>query len=390
MDIKDGSAKSTFPPTAPPLPMSDKDKEAKPDADDELVEFGPGELEFMKGMSEWWRRAMNGGWVEKYIDVCMTDDVVVIDHIPSPRSVIVTGKTALCLYYNKILRMHFPLNPSVTWETHSFKKYANGKMTAQNDVRAEWPTGHTYVMKVIYEYQLEGHLVKALVMRPKDLPSDRVRTSRLINWNRGMQEFDPSLWKQYRQEAGISSGSPPCDHNHWDNLKVKRGWITLRCRICLKEWQQPADRQCASFNSPHGCNDDCSLLHVYKYRLPDPMEQVEKKETASGVSLTRPCLHNSWDNVRIKRGWIILRCRICQAQWRQRPSSESRCHDFNTDEGCPQGHKCKLLHVHLFKQTLAERQAVAAADQDQQQLDQNKDFSSTIKGRGMRQVGCSA
>ena len=31
-----------------------------------------------------------------------------------------------------------------------------------------------------------------------------------------------------------------------------------------------------------------------------------------GVSLTRPCAHNSWDNVRIKRGWAILRCRICQ------------------------------------------------------------------------------
>eukprot|EP01060_Flectonema_neradi_P000584 TRINITY_DN1035_c3_g1_i1.p2 TRINITY_DN1035_c3_g1~~TRINITY_DN1035_c3_g1_i1.p2 ORF type:complete len:159 (+),score=30.73 TRINITY_DN1035_c3_g1_i1:56-532(+) len=68
-----------------------------------------------------------------------------------------------------------------------------------------------------------------------------------------------------------------------------------------------------------------------------------------------PCHHNSWDNVRIKKGINALRCRICQVQWRLHHSQFTRCKKFNdhSNGGCTSD--CADLHIHQFKETLAER-----------------------------------
>jgi len=92
--------------------------------------------------------------------------------------------------------------------------------------------------------------------------------------------------------------------------------------------------------------------------LPVDMWRQWKRETGEGsVQLTRPCAHNSWDNVRLKRGWVILRCRECGSQWRQRPfnASGGRCRTFTGPGGCGLGTKCPLLHVHAVKRTVEER-----------------------------------
>eukprot|EP01062_Namystynia_karyoxenos_P046358 TRINITY_DN3469_c0_g2_i2.p1 TRINITY_DN3469_c0_g2~~TRINITY_DN3469_c0_g2_i2.p1 ORF type:complete len:985 (+),score=241.06 TRINITY_DN3469_c0_g2_i2:247-2955(+) len=64
------------------------------------------------------------------------------------------------------------------------------------------------------------------------------------------------------------------------------------------------------------------------------------------VPPVRPCDHNDWDSVRMKRGWAILRCRQCQRQWRICLSDwGKRCSAFITEAGCTDS-GCGLLHVH--------------------------------------------
>eukprot|EP01059_Diplonema_ambulator_P001901 TRINITY_DN11571_c4_g1_i1.p1 TRINITY_DN11571_c4_g1~~TRINITY_DN11571_c4_g1_i1.p1 ORF type:complete len:420 (+),score=62.89 TRINITY_DN11571_c4_g1_i1:109-1260(+) len=67
-----------------------------------------------------------------------------------------------------------------------------------------------------------------------------------------------------------------------------------------------------------------------------------------------PCGHNSWDNVRIKKGDITFRCRICQSQWRTEVANSTRCADFQAGH-CDKGSSCPSLHVHAHKQSLSQR-----------------------------------
>ena len=79
------------------------------------------------------------------------------------------------------------------------------------------------------------------------------------------------------------------------------------------------------------------------------------RKTPPPPAPTCPCDHNSWDNVRIKKGINALRCRVCQVQWRLHHSQFTRCKKFNdnTNGGC--SGECFDLHIHQFKETLAAR-----------------------------------
>eukprot|EP01060_Flectonema_neradi_P031122 TRINITY_DN4646_c0_g1_i1.p1 TRINITY_DN4646_c0_g1~~TRINITY_DN4646_c0_g1_i1.p1 ORF type:complete len:302 (+),score=39.25 TRINITY_DN4646_c0_g1_i1:78-908(+) len=77
-------------------------------------------------------------------------------------------------------------------------------------------------------------------------------------------------------------------------------------------------------------------------------------------TLAKPCNHNSWDSVRVKRKWSLLRCRICTSQWRLRASDVDRCMPFTKDV-CSDP-KCDKLHIFLRKQRKADREREAAAE----------------------------
>eukprot|EP01064_Diplonema_japonicum_P021273 TRINITY_DN3080_c0_g1_i3.p1 TRINITY_DN3080_c0_g1~~TRINITY_DN3080_c0_g1_i3.p1 ORF type:complete len:308 (+),score=51.56 TRINITY_DN3080_c0_g1_i3:52-975(+) len=77
----------------------------------------------------------------------------------------------------------------------------------------------------------------------------------------------------------------------------------------------------------------------------------------------RPCEHNCWDSVRVKRQWCLLRCRVCESQWRLPTGSFVKCQAFSTKPGCFAGTSCTFIHMNSRKQTLAERQlAIDFAD----------------------------
>eukprot|EP01064_Diplonema_japonicum_P011233 TRINITY_DN184_c1_g1_i10.p1 TRINITY_DN184_c1_g1~~TRINITY_DN184_c1_g1_i10.p1 ORF type:complete len:304 (+),score=60.11 TRINITY_DN184_c1_g1_i10:56-913(+) len=106
---------------------------------------------------------------------------------------------------------------------------------------------------------------------------------------------------------------------------------------------------------------DSSIHPVSRMELPCGGEDKEEKPTTptSPASLQlptydRPCLHNNWDPVRVKRGNSLLRCRVCGSQWKLPVQKVSRCRRYLSD-GCNKGSLCTALHVNGRKLTHAQR-----------------------------------
>ena len=73
-----------------------------------------------------------------------------------------------------------------------------------------------------------------------------------------------------------------CSHNHWDNIRVKKGIVTLACRFCKARWKlaHPIESKCPSFYAgfcPFGPH--CPLVHVHRFKSkiksPDPPNYFE-------------------------------------------------------------------------------------------------------------------
>eukprot|EP01064_Diplonema_japonicum_P028171 TRINITY_DN4263_c5_g1_i1.p1 TRINITY_DN4263_c5_g1~~TRINITY_DN4263_c5_g1_i1.p1 ORF type:complete len:280 (+),score=29.20 TRINITY_DN4263_c5_g1_i1:23-841(+) len=97
--------------------------------------------------------------------------------------------------------------------------------------------------------------------------------------------------------------------------------------------------------------------------VPTPNEIEESKQLMP--YLFDPCKHNTWDSIRVKRKWCLLRCRSCRKQWRLLAVDINRCVPFITS-GCDLGTKCDKLHIFLRKQRQSETVApiVRVASQD--------------------------
>eukprot|EP01063_Lacrimia_lanifica_P031981 TRINITY_DN538_c2_g1_i1.p1 TRINITY_DN538_c2_g1~~TRINITY_DN538_c2_g1_i1.p1 ORF type:complete len:306 (+),score=126.34 TRINITY_DN538_c2_g1_i1:64-981(+) len=78
------------------------------------------------------------------------------------------------------------------------------------------------------------------------------------------------------------------------------------------------------------------------------------------ITTKKPCAHNSWDNVRTKKGFVYFRCRVCEKQWKTILAKLNKCEAFAAG-GCPAGDACKRIHVHLKKKSLEERFVVHGA-----------------------------
>ena len=79
-----------------------------------------------------------------------------------------------------------------------------------------------------------------------------------------------------------------------------------------------------------------------------------KNRSGKPLNLKCPCPHNSWDNVRAKKGGATLRCRVCQVQWKTSLSDLTRCTAFMKGQ-CNLDKNCSNIHVHGKKQSLTER-----------------------------------
>ncbi|KAJ9473407.1 hypothetical protein DIPPA_28064 [Diplonema papillatum] len=66
-----------------------------------------------------------------------------------------------------------------------------------------------------------------------------------------------------------------------------------------------------------------------------------------------PCDHNDWDDVRTRKGFKILRCRMCQEKWKI-ANTTPRCLAF-LHSCCDKGSSCPQLHVRRKKSSISER-----------------------------------
>eukprot|EP00659_Diplonema_papillatum_P018035 gene18035-27778_t len=191
---------------------------------------------------------------------------------------------------------------------------------------------------------------------------------------------------------------PTCGHNSWDNVRVIKGQVTLRCRLCQIQWRAHVGavwrkRKCQVFNTPEGCpaGVECPKLHLHPkkqslrervvchgpdvlshvpieafttHALPEPTTafapnptSVEKNAAPAKVAVPRasqtktvsyikPCEHNRWENVRVRKSLVTLRCRDCTMQWRQVSGTLDKCPEF---PHCTKGVDCGHLHVYSWK-----------------------------------------
>ena len=74
-------------------------------------------------------------------------------------------------------------------------------------------------------------------------------------------------------------------------------------------------------------------------------------QPASAPVFERPCCHNDWDSIRVKRKLCQLRCRVCLSQWKLRSENVHRCPVF-VEPGC-NDLQCELLHINKKKLRVA-------------------------------------
>eukprot|EP01063_Lacrimia_lanifica_P011682 TRINITY_DN183_c0_g1_i5.p1 TRINITY_DN183_c0_g1~~TRINITY_DN183_c0_g1_i5.p1 ORF type:complete len:717 (+),score=192.57 TRINITY_DN183_c0_g1_i5:54-2153(+) len=95
-----------------------------------------------------------------------------------------------------------------------------------------------------------------------------------------------------------------------------------------------------------------------------PKKKEKQLPAEPNTSPDCPCAHNDWDNVRVKKGFITLRCRQCQAQWKTEMGSVKKCFKFFQGM-CRRGAACPLPHIHRYKQSLEKRQTIFGENLDE-------------------------
>eukprot|EP01064_Diplonema_japonicum_P039486 TRINITY_DN990_c3_g1_i1.p1 TRINITY_DN990_c3_g1~~TRINITY_DN990_c3_g1_i1.p1 ORF type:complete len:226 (+),score=38.04 TRINITY_DN990_c3_g1_i1:80-679(+) len=117
--------------------------------------------------------------------------------------------------------------------------------------------------------------------------------------------------------------------------------------------------QVEQLSTPRGSPTDTDLDHLRA--TPDSQASLSTESSAKSDSTCReatPCCdHNDWDNVRVNKKVMTLRCRVCQKQWRMRVEvvwNTWKCEVYSSNNGkCHSD--CKKLHINYRKQNLETR-----------------------------------
>ncbi|KAJ9458009.1 hypothetical protein DIPPA_11271 [Diplonema papillatum] len=252
---------------------------------------GERNVDFVKQTWALYQQAMDEGWVTEWVEKFCSPDIFLTDGVGRSTPYVVHGHEELCEYYNVVLEKVWDHGKAtVTWVPRGF--YSMGSIViAEYDIEVT-PKGSSHTRQ-LWLYHVEGDKLKEIRMYPLN---------------------------------GKSNGMPPP----------------------VRPSKKPADKRVRT--EAEEMNDAVSCVS-----MPSLAESIPQNRPG-GVALSRPCCHNAWDNVRIKRGWAILRCRICQCQWRLRPTAIPHCTDFARGAGaCPRGVECPQLHVHRTREQSSDK-----------------------------------
>eukprot|EP01059_Diplonema_ambulator_P005570 TRINITY_DN1532_c0_g1_i7.p1 TRINITY_DN1532_c0_g1~~TRINITY_DN1532_c0_g1_i7.p1 ORF type:complete len:201 (+),score=25.09 TRINITY_DN1532_c0_g1_i7:66-668(+) len=101
---------------------------------------------------------------------------------------------------------------------------------------------------------------------------------------------------------GLKDSVPCCEHNNWDNVRVSKKMMTLRCRVCQRQWRAPVDcvwnkLKCTEYTAEGTCSVACPKLHV-NFRK----QSLEARFKIHGVSVI--------DHVRVGRAQHDVRQKV--------------------------------------------------------------------------------
>eukprot|EP01061_Rhynchopus_euleeides_P018161 TRINITY_DN3000_c0_g2_i1.p1 TRINITY_DN3000_c0_g2~~TRINITY_DN3000_c0_g2_i1.p1 ORF type:complete len:607 (+),score=180.82 TRINITY_DN3000_c0_g2_i1:201-2021(+) len=116
----------------------------------------------------------------------------------------------------------------------------------------------------------------------------------------------------------------------------------------------PAGQQAASDDSDDDDDDARGNASLNNKRNKERLMEKLGDDMDKWDFGTRPCDHNSWDDVRSRNGVKVLRCRECQKQFKLPSYKVPRCLQF-LQEGLCHRTNCHLLHVHKKKKPISER-----------------------------------
>eukprot|EP01062_Namystynia_karyoxenos_P002694 TRINITY_DN10955_c0_g2_i1.p1 TRINITY_DN10955_c0_g2~~TRINITY_DN10955_c0_g2_i1.p1 ORF type:complete len:544 (+),score=161.56 TRINITY_DN10955_c0_g2_i1:85-1632(+) len=238
-----------------------------------------------------WLTAMAEGCVTEWVAEFCSPDMVFTDYIPDPsaprRS---TGHDAICHYYNKVVQRRWGAG-RITWVAESF-------------VPGSAPRSTAATFEIIQD-----------IPGAEGAPERRVRSRQMWYF-----AFDP---------VGRIEGCSAC-------LIAQHGQLPAPLSPVSSDASPPTRS-----SSPRGT------------ALPAPPATGSSEEDRPP-----PCGHNHWDNVRVKRGWVVLRCRECSAQWRRRPQSVDRCPFFgranHLGQECTLGAACPKIHISFSRKAREE------------------------------------
>ncbi|KAJ9461105.1 hypothetical protein DIPPA_02414 [Diplonema papillatum] len=107
-----------------------------------------------------------------------------------------------------------------------------------------------------------------------------------------------------------------------------------------------------------GQNQDCDILLPECSAPVNDLSLQPRKVNAPRVSFEKPCTHNRWENVRVKKRNVTLRCVVCLQQWRQVAGTLDKCQKFPL---CDKLLSCEQLHVYTSKKMMVDNERAIAA-----------------------------
>eukprot|EP01065_Artemidia_motanka_P039842 TRINITY_DN4913_c0_g1_i1.p1 TRINITY_DN4913_c0_g1~~TRINITY_DN4913_c0_g1_i1.p1 ORF type:complete len:1047 (+),score=226.21 TRINITY_DN4913_c0_g1_i1:46-3186(+) len=274
-------------------------------------------------------RAMHDGTMVQWAEQAMTDDVIDVVH-NNGCTEMRSGREEFCRNYNSVVERLGP-GAQLTWRPQTFVQ------TSPNTVRAIV----ILVMTPACGTETTGRCVYELFLR-----SGRICRREL--W----------MTRHTNGECGGGGGTGILSTPNPGAAAAVGASVAALILTCA---QAPRSRPAPS-HSPIPSQSPRSHSPGVASTTPSSRGAASDEPAAGHVAFERPCQHNDWDSMRIKRGWVILRCRACASQWRVGADiwREKRCHAFMS-ETC--AGECGLLHVHRRRLNLEQRNAQVLGDQ---------------------------
>eukprot|EP01062_Namystynia_karyoxenos_P028587 TRINITY_DN2163_c0_g1_i1.p1 TRINITY_DN2163_c0_g1~~TRINITY_DN2163_c0_g1_i1.p1 ORF type:complete len:544 (+),score=96.98 TRINITY_DN2163_c0_g1_i1:90-1634(+) len=260
-----------------------------------------------------------------FVEAAFAPDLVMESTCPwrEPQTQVLSGREDLWAFHNhKLQEMQRLIPGELTWAS----TWGDMCVVAENTVRME----RRHKLAVSGNYMLHGVVIQRGEVSEVTLKRGRISGVRTYDFETpdlgpapGVPDWvHPPAWRELQgpAPAGGAAEAPPAQGDQFPHPPLQP--IVTTVALANPALHLPADGEAVP-----------------------PAAEASAGEPQCAV----PCVHNSWDSLRIRKGHAALRCRECGAQWRVEAAwlASSRCKGF--DAGSCTAADCAALHVHRIK-----------------------------------------